>query len=106
LPLMNAHTIENTTGAEVTAAHNFYVSIYRAEQLYGGPEEGGWYYTRNFLEESVGFSCESEAEDYLDQVAEPDAANRVADSGEDHFAILESVKGENDDSHKPRPHYE
>jgi hypothetical protein len=100
------NTTENTTGAGAIAAHDFYVSIYRAEQLYGGPEEGGWYYTRNFLEESVGFSSEAEAEDYLDRIAEPDAASRVADSGEDHFAILESVKGENDDSHKPRPHYE
>jgi hypothetical protein len=98
------NTTENTTGAGAIAAH--FVSIYRTEQFYGGPEEGGWWYPVNTLDKSIAFATEEEAQDYLDRVAEPDAANRVADMGEDHFAILESVRGEHDTSNKPRPYYE
>lgn len=45
-----------------------YVSIYRKEQLYGGPEEGGWWHTVYALEGSVSFVSREHAESYYDEI--------------------------------------
>jgi len=38
---------------EVICHEPVFVSVYRKERFYGGPEEGGWYGTDMFLERSV-----------------------------------------------------
>jgi hypothetical protein len=47
-----------------TATH--YVSVYHKEQLYGGPEEGGWWHTVYQLEGSVAFPSREQAEAYIE----------------------------------------
>lgn len=42
-----------------------WVSIYRSSQHFGGPEEGGWWYTRTQLEGSKYFPTMEQAEAFL-----------------------------------------
>ena len=45
-----------------------YVSLYETSRAYGGPEEGGWWYTINTLESSKKFYDQDEAEAFLNQL--------------------------------------
>lgn len=53
---------------EVISNNPFYVSIYRKERYYGGPEEGGWYGTDVILESSVQVKTETLAEELRDRL--------------------------------------
>ena len=44
-------------------AQSYFVSLYMAEQWYGGPEEGGWWGTTTTLIASQEFTSEEIAED-------------------------------------------
>lgn len=39
------------------AAHMYFINLYIKTRMYGGPEEGGWYYTATECESSHGFNC-------------------------------------------------
>ncbi len=39
------------------AANMFFINIYDRDQLYGGPEEGGWWYHTMLCEYSLGYAC-------------------------------------------------
>jgi len=43
-----------------------YVSVYETSRNYGGPEEGGWWYTSYSLENSKEFINQTEAEEYAE----------------------------------------
>jgi len=54
-----------------------WVSIYLIERCYGGPEEGGWWWTRCELEGGIPFVTEADANAYLaTQRAEIAARNK------------------------------
>ena len=39
------------------AANMYFINIYDRDQLYGGPEEGGWWYHTMLCEYSLGYDC-------------------------------------------------
>ena len=51
-------------------ARGVFVSLYRMEPFYGGPEEGGWWGSDTFLVASQEFSTEEEAEAVREKVEE------------------------------------
>lgn len=53
---------------DAKVAKGNYVSLYRREPFYGGPEEGGWYGSDVVLEASQFCSTEEEAEAKLAEV--------------------------------------
>lgn len=61
----------NTVAEKIMADPGFeackpvWVSVYRHSRCYGGPEEGGWWYDRYYLEGSVRFADETLAQNYL-----------------------------------------
>jgi hypothetical protein len=44
----------------------YYVSVYEDTQVYGGPEEGGWWVTQTILVGSIEFPTQRMAEGYLE----------------------------------------
>lgn len=44
----------------------YYVSVYEDTQVYGGPEEGGWWVTQTILVGSIEFPTQKIAEEYLE----------------------------------------
>jgi hypothetical protein len=45
----------------------WYVNAYEVSSAYGGPEEGGWYYTEQLLEKTLKmFVTRKQAEDYAE----------------------------------------
>ena len=43
--------------ANPVAACMYYINIYDRDQLYGGPEEGGWWYRSTICAGSFGYDC-------------------------------------------------
>jgi hypothetical protein len=61
---------------ELIQSQPCYVSVYRVDRCYGGPEEGGWWYKRYVLEGSLPFANPTAAESWLDVAkAEVEAEN-------------------------------
>lgn len=112
-----------------------FVSIYRSEQAYGGPEEGGWWHTIRALEGSVPFPSRDEAERYLAKAKEIVEQRNREDAPERHKAManlpdietayhdegyipqgwsdggelsvcIEDRQGESDNTAEGMPHYE
>lgn len=48
------------------AANMYFINLYSTQQAYGGPEEGGWWYTVINCETSVGYDCYSAWNDQTD----------------------------------------
>ena len=76
-----------------------YVTLYEVTRVYGGPEEGGWYYT---VLEALEFK----------EVATREEAIRVQiekgkDVGTDYYVTIETNKtlGKQDNTQKPAPRY-
>lgn len=120
---------------EYNEAEACYVSLYRKEQCYGGPEEGGWWYDVWTLDGSLRFPTRIAAETYLSaakavvsarnkkeapirhraMAALPDVETAYhdegyipagwSDGGEWHVTI-EDRQGSLDNSNDGRPHYE
>jgi hypothetical protein len=112
-----------------------FVSLYRKEQQYGGPEEGGWWYDVWTLDGSMRFPTRQAAETYLQAAKavvevrnrkEAPARHRAmaalpdidtgyhdegyiplgwSDGGEWHVCV-EDRQGSLDNSQDGRPHYE
>jgi len=120
---------------EFNEAKPRFVSIYRRHQCYGGPEEGGWWHTRNILEGSIPFPTEEAAEQWLEeakrQVEEqnraeaPDRHRAMAslpdyesayydegyiptgwDDGGELWVTIEETAGISDNRNEPIGHYE
>jgi hypothetical protein len=117
-----------------TKAATHYVSIYSKEQLYGGPEEGGWWHTCYTLEGSVSFPTYEQAEAFLVQAEhlagrmksaadrafrdnfvnnhrddvdyEDDFCTGETCGSEDYLVCIEQKQGEMDNSDEPIGHYE
>jgi len=111
-----------------------YVSIYKKEQCYGGPEEGGWWKTYYVLEGSVSFDTQEQADGYVEHVeivakelknaADKSFRDTFVNShcddidyqddfcvgetcgSEDYIVIVEDVQGSLDNSNEPIGHYE
>lgn len=82
-----------------------YVNVYEIERLYGGPEEGGWWYdagTLVFTEQVVGMKeAETLREDLHDDY--PRTGNRYSVLGGEDFDIrIEDQPGEDFPQYQPR----
>lgn len=53
-----------------------YVNVYLHDQVYGGPEEGGWWYDSWLIEESLMFETEAEAD--------AEYSNKAKEAGQDN----------------------
>lgn len=112
-----------------------YLSVYTIEQCYGGPEEGGWWYTVSKLDSYIYCDNHEQAERLIKEAEQELAAMNIqrrkdyassydrlgeessssypegyiptawSDGGE-YRLIIESVLGSQDNSNAPRPHYE
>lgn len=116
-------------------AQEHFVSVYRKEQRFGGPEEGGWWYDTWMFDGSIRFPSENTAVQFLavsraiiEQrnsanaplrhralAALPDVATAFHDEGWIPLGwgdggilhvIVEARAGEHDNSNEARPHYE
>ena len=112
-----------------------YVSLYRHERAYGGPEEGGWWYDINTLDGSMKFPTREAAEAFLvasrriveqrnrreaperhrAMAALPDIETAYHDEGYiplgwsdggEWLVVIEERQGSMDNSQDGRPHYE
>jgi hypothetical protein len=121
--------------ASFQQAEPCYVSIYRRERCYGGPEEGGWWYDVVVLEGGVPFPTRMAAERYLEtakaEVGErnreeaPDRVMAMANLPDEESAyypegyiptgwgdggeleiVIEHALGSRDNSREGRPRYE
>ena len=69
--MTNSSTVAAPSGAgvfpedEAIESPRFYVNCYMIDQAYGGPEEGGWWYTGGRPVESRLANSEIEAKDIL-----------------------------------------
>jgi hypothetical protein len=83
-----------------------YVNVYRLEQGYGGPEEGGWYYEAGEPVASVPFDTVREAEAEQEKLRErfPEGRNRysVAPRGDDFGVYIEGHFAAPFPEHTPR----
>lgn len=111
-----------------------YVSIYESNDVYGGPEEGGWWHTYHKFKGSVKFYSLEEAQAYLeraesqaeklkkeananfrnyyesrfddfDDIQDDFYRGEVA-SADDYWVIIEDTPGSRDNSTEPIPHWE
>ena len=64
-----------------------YVSIYSVTRNYGGPEEGGWWYTQHVLESTKKFYDSDEAEEFAENLRD------AIDNGGFNSESLSSSKG-------------
>lgn len=112
-----------------------YLSIYTVEQCYGGPEEGGWWFTVRKLDSHIYCDNREQAERLIAETQETlallnnihradqaEAYNVLGDEssscypegyiprgwsdGGQYELIVESVLGSQDNSNAPTPHYE
>ncbi len=78
-----------------------YVNVYETDRAYGGPEEGGWYYTVGYPITSIQCATDAELEEarawcvkrFKTPTSAPDLKIRI----ENHFAAEYPTE---------RPHYE
>lgn len=138
---MNANQLVASLARKVREHHGFrtpdpcFVSIYRESRCYGGPEEGGWWYSRSEFEGGIPFQTREEAEKWLETaMKEVEAANvktsparamamanlpdvETAYHDEGYIpqgwndggklrVIIEDRLGEFDNSNQETPHYE
>lgn len=76
--LLNALVQRIRREADYREAQPAFLSIYRSEQCYGGPEEGGWWYDVETLEGSKAFPSREAAEQWLEAAkAEVERINRT-----------------------------
>lgn len=87
----------------------WYVRVYRVDQAYGGPEEGGWWFTTG---DAVGASVEVEDRETAEAVREelrkdyPDTGKSYSVLGGDDYAIHIDTEPLPDSFPESRPHYE
>ncbi len=119
---------------EFIKASPMWVSVYKVQSLYGGPEEGGWFYDVWELVGGMKFPTEETANAYLTEAEAKAKAMRSqanadyramyearysdADDVEDDFCsgestgpddfrvVCESRLGERDNTSEPPPHWE
>ena len=117
-----------------TPASPCWVSVYKTNSHYGGPEEGGWFYTRTHLVGSVAFPTKAAAEAYLATTEahvaelqrfensqfrsaylsrygnaieiEDDFCQGETCSPDEYEVVIEEVQGERDNSKEEIPHWE
>lgn len=97
----------------IARAEKAYINVYRAQQAYGGPEEGGWWYDTEVREESIDVTHLSHNErltmlelkrgEYAHETKERDYTSVNANGI--HRVRLEPTQGD-EYWPKTRPHYE
>lgn len=82
-----------------------FVTCYTVEKVYGGAEEGGWYYPVTTCQYSV--PCKSKEKAKKMQAKRTEEARQYNDSAEYDYFVIESRQhcGRDDDTNKPAPHY-
>ena len=88
----------------------YHVTVYGVEREYGGPEEGGWWYNRDYVIESHpiafsaldGFDLFGYGEDAKENYAHGDIYSMAG--GRKVFTTIEIVEGLHET--RDRPHYE
>lgn len=81
----------------------YYVNVYRVERVYGGPEEGGWWYDMREILRSTPCVSEEEAEALAEIVRlsgeYPETRHRfsVCPRGEDYEISVEDERGTDDE---------
>lgn len=90
-----------------------YFSVYTVQRLYGGPEEGGWWYNWSNLEYSIPFRYNHGDQSQIHLMIEAER-DRIADyvygdiysvrGGQDCYVLIESKAG--GDADTERPYYE
>ena len=122
------------THPDLEKAEPCYVSVYRDERQYGGPEEGGWWYNVYTLEGGVPFITREAAEKFMEEKQaevtvtnkeeEPDRWEAMANLPDDEpagypegfiptgwgdggklWVTIETALGSHDNSQEPRPYY-
>ena len=85
-----------------------YVNVYEVDRIYGGPEEGGWWYDAGEVMLSERFYDRDAAEARVKELAEeyPNTGQvrSIIYSGGDYRIYIEDEPGQNYPDH--RPHYE
>lgn len=112
-----------------------YVSVYTKNEVYGGPEEGGWWHTVYALQGSLRFATRQQAEAYVEQAEQQaqqlqlqasrefqehyvsryqDASADIEDdfcrgevaSSDEYVVIIEEIQGSYDNTKEPIGHWE
>lgn len=87
----------------------WFVNVYELDRLYGGPEEGGWWYEAGEIQRVYVFTSWEEATAARDRIVEahPTTANRysVLYHGGD-IQVSHPARKPGEDYPKVRPHYE
>jgi hypothetical protein len=81
-----------------------YVSLYESERVYGGPEEGGWWYTVYNHIASRAFDYLRAAEDFAGQAWDRLEASEPC--GSRYRIVTEDTPGSRDNSRDPAPVWE
>ena len=92
--------------AKVEYDGSHYVNVYEMTRLYGGPEEGGWWYDAGELILSKKLPNVDAAYDYAESLSEkyPSTGKRYSVLGGEDYAIhVDADPGE--DFPKERPYY-
>jgi len=83
-----------------------WVNVYETTRHYGGPEEGGWWYNWNSLEEAVPVGSQEEAETVKRELEEKFGEGQGDISsvlgGHEIAVYIESEKGQSESTEEPR----
>lgn len=64
----NIHSAFHAICTDAEHMRGVFLSLYRREPFYGGPEEGGWWGDDTILEASQRFTCEEDAENAKEDI--------------------------------------
>jgi hypothetical protein len=97
--------VSHILGEATSSNGKHHVSLYERERVYGGPEEGGWWYTVYTYIASRAFEYLRAAEDFAGQ-----AWDRVEQTnefrGSCYTIVMEDTPGSEDNSRDPAPVWE
>jgi hypothetical protein len=82
-----------------------WVNVYSVNRLYGGPEEGGWWYDTGEIVLSKQFDDDDSAQDYAESLEKqfPNTGKRYSVlGGEDYNIWVEDSPGQDYPTERPR----
>lgn len=86
----------------------WFVAVYLADQGYGGPEEGGWWYECGELVQQTAVNSREEAEELRERLREqfPDTGKRYSVLSGDDYSIRIDIRPMEAGYPETRPRYE